>query len=503
MDDRNTLDKTGTGSDFSSDFLQEEIKNRPVNRKRLVRRLMLVAFLAAVFGAVACVIFLLLEPVISRIVSPETAVTGVTYPEEQPYEELTPEEMVENEQEQEADKEQELIREEIQRYLSEGGLDGVTYEQIAGGLREVASGCSPWLADVSGITEDTDWFNAPYENTGTSSGIVIARGDEDILVLVCAEGIDAAQRVQVKFYGELIGAGEMQGYDPATGMAVIRVPVSGLHKGGDETADNTAEETADDAAEETAEETADSAADDAAEETADSAAEETGDSDAEVPEQTAVTPEQLERIQTAQLGSSTSMMLTGKSVVAVGRPTGDEGSVGYGFVSSVSQGISVADAQYRQITTDIYGSTRASGVLVNLRGEVVGIIDPAHSREDMRDVLCGIGITELKVLIEHLSAGKEKPYLGIYFTDVPYLVRKEQGIPEGVYISGVAEDSPAMNAGIQKGDLLVRLGSQDIPNSVSLSRNILEAEQGIPVQVVVKRWSGTEYAEIAFSVVPE
>ncbi|MBQ3391779.1 MAG: PDZ domain-containing protein [Lachnospiraceae bacterium] len=471
MDDRNTLDKTGTGSDFSSDFLQEEIKNRPVNRKRLVRRLMLVAFLAAVFGAVACVIFLLLEPVISRIVSPETAVTGVTYPEEQPYEELTPEEMVENEQEQEADKEQELIREEIQRYLSEGGIDGVTYEQIAGGLREVASGCSPWLADVSGITEDTDWFNAPYENTGTSSGIVIARGDEDILVLVCAEGIDAAQRVQVKFYGELIGAGEMLGYDPATGMAVIRVPVSGLHKGGDETADNTADET--------------------------------GDSDAEVPEQTAVTPEQLERIQTAQLGSSTSMMLTGKSVVAVGRPTGDEGSVGYGFVSSVSQGISVADAQYRQITTDIYGSTRASGVLVNLRGEVVGIIDPAHSREDMRDVLCGIGISELKVLIEHLSAGKEKPYLGIYFTDVPYLVRKEQGIPEGVYISGVAEDSPAMNAGIQKGDLLVRLGSQDIPNSVSLSRNILEAEQGIPVQVVVKRWSGTEYAEIAFSVVPE
>ena len=471
MDDRNTLDKTGTGSDFSSDFLQEEIKNRPVNRKRLVRRLMLVAFLAAVFGAVACVIFLLLEPVISRIVSPETAVTGVTYPEEQPYEELTPEEMVENEQEQEADKEQELIREEIQRYLSEGGIDGETNEQIAGGLREVASGCSPWLADVSGITEDTDWFNAPYENTGTSSGIVIARGDEDILVLVCAEGIDAAQRVQVKFYGELIGAGEMLGYDPATGMAVIRVPVSGLHKGGDETADNTADET--------------------------------GDSDAEVPEQTAVTPEQLERIQTAQLGSSTSMMLTGKSVVAVGRPTGDEGSVGYGFVSSVSQGISVADAQYRQITTDIYGSTRASGVLVNLRGEVVGIIDPAHSREDMRDVLCGIGISELKVLIEHLSAGKEKPYLGIYFTDVPYLVRKEQGIPEGVYISGVAEDSPAMNAGIQKGDLLVRLGSQDIPNSVSLSRNILEAEQGIPVQVVVKRWSGTEYAEIAFSVVPE
>ena len=49
-----------SGQDPNIEFLQEEIKKRPLNRKKMMRRMMMTAIMAAVFGAVACLFFLLL-----------------------------------------------------------------------------------------------------------------------------------------------------------------------------------------------------------------------------------------------------------------------------------------------------------------------------------------------------------------------------------------------------------------------------------------------------------
>ena len=99
--------ETGSASqpkeqDSDIGFLQEEIKKRPRNRKKMMRQMMTIAIMAAVFGAVACLFFLLLEPIFTRMLYPEEAVTGVTYPEETEIEELTPEEMLVNEEEKAA-----------------------------------------------------------------------------------------------------------------------------------------------------------------------------------------------------------------------------------------------------------------------------------------------------------------------------------------------------------------------------------------------------------------
>ena len=108
-----------SGQDPNIEFLQEEIKKRPLNRKKMMRRMMMTAIMAAVFGAVACLFFLLLEPIFNRVLYPEEAVTGVSYPEETVTEELTPEEMIENEEEKAATEEQERIREEVERFLQD------------------------------------------------------------------------------------------------------------------------------------------------------------------------------------------------------------------------------------------------------------------------------------------------------------------------------------------------------------------------------------------------
>ena len=119
-------------------FLQEEIKKRPRNRKKMMRQMMTIAIMAAVFGAVACLFFLLLEPIFTRMLYPEEAVTGVTYPEETEIEELTPEEMLVNEEEKAATEEQERIREEVERILRDKDRGARAFGNLYGALRSVA-----------------------------------------------------------------------------------------------------------------------------------------------------------------------------------------------------------------------------------------------------------------------------------------------------------------------------------------------------------------------------
>ena len=77
-----------------SEFLREKIKQKPVTKKKLLRRTMITAVMAVVFGIIACVTFLLLEPVINNWLYPEEEAQQVQFPEETVTEEMNPEDML-------------------------------------------------------------------------------------------------------------------------------------------------------------------------------------------------------------------------------------------------------------------------------------------------------------------------------------------------------------------------------------------------------------------------
>ena len=424
-------------------FLQEEIKKRPLNRKKMMRRMTLVAVMAAIFGAVACLFFLLLEPIFNRILYPQEAVTGVSYPEETETEELTPEEMIVNEEEKAATEEQERIRMEVERFLRDKEQGAEAAERIYGSLRQVAAEARYFLVDVSEISSDTDWFNDPYETRGVVSGMIIAKAESEIQVLVYSPGIGEAETIQVTFYDGSSVEASIRSQDRVSGLAVLSVSLDNL--------------------------------------------------DATVKEQ----------IRAADLGSSAPSTLTGQLVLAVGRPIGTGGSISYGAVSSASANLGTVDSGLMQITTDIYGSRQASGFLLNPGGQVVGILDPYHGRQDLPDLLCAIGISESKQLIEKLSSGGKKAYLGVQCTDVPDDVRERLGIPEGVYLSDVVDDSPAMNAGLQKGDVITGMGDEEVRYSTVLSRVLLEKDAGTELPITLMRPSGDGYTEMEITVTLE
>ena len=77
-------------SDF--EFLQEKIKERPINKKKLLKRTIITASMAVLFGLLACLSFLLLEPVLNNWLYPEEEPEIVTFPQEK--NEMRPEDML-------------------------------------------------------------------------------------------------------------------------------------------------------------------------------------------------------------------------------------------------------------------------------------------------------------------------------------------------------------------------------------------------------------------------
>ena len=115
-----------------NDFMIERIKERPINRKKLLRRTILTASMAVIFGLIACFTFLVLEPVISNWLYPEEEPQIVVLPED--LEEMSPEDMLAENLPTESpapEEEQEgvvLEKEQIDEILSGVVLDRQNYK---------------------------------------------------------------------------------------------------------------------------------------------------------------------------------------------------------------------------------------------------------------------------------------------------------------------------------------------------------------------------------------
>ena len=76
------------------EFIKEKVKERPLNRRKLFKRTLLTASMAAIFGLIACVTFLVLEPVFSNLLYPEEEPQQVELKEENIEDEMRPEDMI-------------------------------------------------------------------------------------------------------------------------------------------------------------------------------------------------------------------------------------------------------------------------------------------------------------------------------------------------------------------------------------------------------------------------
>ena len=431
-----------------NDFLIEKFKDRPVNKKKLLRRTVITAGMAVIFGLVACVTFLVIEPLISKWLYPEEEPQIVVFPQDQ--DEMSPEEMlsdnmqIENQVNQIAEMVENvtLDRDQIQAILSNIVLNKDNYRQIYSSLSDYVNELNKCMVTVTGVTSNIDWFNNVETSSNQSSGVIVANNGRQLIILVNGTPLRKTERLILTFYNGAQVDAEWKDENADTDLAIVTVDLSNLEK--------------------------DLAEDEAL---------------------------------VATLGSSNSRFVVSTPVIALGSPMGISGSVGYGMITSSSVQNSIADTNYRLLQTDIYGSQSADGVLFNLYGQVVGIITNNKSGSDMKNLINAYGISELKTLIEKMSNGKEMAYLGICGMDVSREAHEELHVPYGAFVKEVEMDSPSMLAGIQQGDVLVQIDEKLILSYGEYASYLEQLEPEQEIEITIMRQVQEDYREVKFEVV--
>ena len=281
------------------------------------------------------------------------------------------------------------------------------YSVLYAGIRGIAEDVKKSLVTVTAVNNEIDWFNEAYENHGQSSGMIIGDNGVELLILTEYSMIASCDGIKVSFVDETIAGAALKKYDVTTNLAVISVNLS------------------------------------------------------DISETT------KEKIKEAALGN-TKRIQPGTPVLAVGRADGSADSMMIGALTSVQNAQSVVDAEYKILVTDMMKNSSAKGVLVNFRGEVVGILQEEYVPSNMRGVLTAYSISDMKGLLEHLSNNQDIAYLGVKGLTVT-AEALDSGVPSGVYVLEVEMESPAMLGGIQNGDVLQAINGQKISSMQEFS----------------------------------
>lgn len=189
----------------------------------------------------------------------------------------------------------------------------------------------------------------------------------------------------------------------------------------------------------------------------------------------------------------------GEFVIAVGQPLGKYDATLYGHIAG--QAVKkYTDATYRRIYTDIAASSEGQGVLINSQAQVIGIINQNLAEDGGENLITALGTAEVQSLVEKLMRGEMPGYFGIEGETFSSEKAGGDDIGNGIYVTRVKKEFPAMAAGIQGGDILTEVNGKKIENMTEFQNEILKYAIGDKVSVTLMRLGRGEYKEMTFEV---
>jgi 2-alkenal reductase len=209
----------------------------------------------------------------------------------------------------------------------------------------------------------------------------------------------------------------------------------------------------------------------------------------------------------AQLGNS-DVLNPGETVIAIGSPLGDfKNTVTVGVVSATGRSIDTGEGYQIEglIQTDAaINQGNSGGPLVNLAGEVIGINTLVVRSTGTGAVAEGLGFaipanTAQAVAEQIIQKGYfSRPYLGIRWQLVTPYVAHRYGLPVewGVYVTDVTSGSPASEAGIEAGDIIISIGEIQMDEDHSYLNALFTFNPGDQVPVELVRGSNTIQVQV-------
>ena len=198
----------------------------------------------------------------------------------------------------------------------------------------------------------------------------------------------------------------------------------------------------------------------------------------------------------AEFGNSDELSL-GQDVIAIGNPLGFDlmNTVTSGIVSGLNRQITINEKSMTLIQTDAaINSGNSGGPLINKNGQVIGInsskMSASYSEASIEGIGFAIPANEASRIVEDIMEYgyvTGKPQLGISCQDITENISKMYGLPLGVYISAVAEDSAAEKAGLQAGDIITQINGEDVASYEELTAKKNEHKAGETIELTYVR----------------
>jgi Do/DeqQ family serine protease len=169
------------------------------------------------------------------------------------------------------------------------------------------------------------------------------------------------------------------------------------------------------------------------------------------------------RLPTVTLGTSSDLMI-GESVIAIGNPFGLSNTVTTGVVSALGRSLHSEDRTFSDyVQTDAsINPGNSGGPLLNIHGDVIGINSAIYAKAQ------GIGFAipidrAKRVLADLVSYGEVKrSWVGVFVQDLTPELARRLAVRRGVVVSGVEPASPAARAGLARGDVIVKVDGHEV-----------------------------------------
>lgn len=308
---------------------------------------------------------------------------------------------------------------------------------IVADVSQVVKEVMPAIVSINNhYTEKMSYFGQTMtsEADASGSGIIVGQNDTELLIVSNYHVIADSDELTVQFVEGSEARASIKGTDPDMDLAVIAVPI--------------------------------------------------GD----------VNSSTLQEIAVATLGNSDTLTV-GEPAIAIGNSLGYGQSVTTGVISALNRSIQLSDGTDGTfIQTDAaINPGNSGGALLNMKGEVVGINSNKIGGSAVEGMGYAIPISAASPIIAELMlketknkvAEEERGYLGISGISVTQEVSAAYGMPEGVYISQVYENTAAAAAGLRKGDIIVEFDGDKISSMDTLQKALEFYAKGDVVNVTV------------------
>ena len=349
--------------------------------------------------------------------------------------------------------------------------DKVLSDSENGTVAAVAQASMPSVVAITTVSvqEIPSFFgysSRQYKSASTGSGIIVGDNDDELLIATNNHVVDGATTLSVCFIGDDVANAETETVNAGdNGDLNVEDAVSAKIKGTD--ADN------------------------------DLAVVAVKKSD--IPEDT------LNQIKIAQIGSSDDLAV-GQQVVAIGNALGYGQSVTSGWISALNRTISTDDGTNSTglIQTDAaINPGNSGGALLNMKGELIGINSAKYADSAVEGMGYAIPISKAKPILEELMNretrekvdSSKKGYLGVSLARLTTEAIEMYNMPTGAFVRSVEDDSPAQEAGICKGDIIVKFDGQKVSDGDDLLDKLQYYKSGEKIEAVIARATNGEYEE--------